>query len=52
MIYEGWIHDRLVFQAAKRHLTQKIQSMDDKVEKQIDLSKGVKSEVYDYSSYH
>uniref|UniRef100_M4E7B4 DUF1664 domain-containing protein n=1 Tax=Brassica campestris TaxID=3711 RepID=M4E7B4_BRACM len=31
--------------AAKRHLTQKIQSMDDKVEKQIDLSKGVKSEV-------
>ncbi|KAF2546819.1 hypothetical protein F2Q70_00020636 [Brassica cretica] len=31
--------------AAKRHLTQKIQSMDDKVEKQIDLSKGVKKEV-------
>ncbi|KAG5385532.1 hypothetical protein IGI04_037002 [Brassica rapa subsp. trilocularis] len=31
--------------AAKRHLTQKIQSMDDKVEKQIDLSKGVKNEV-------
>ncbi|KAH0878439.1 hypothetical protein HID58_065833 [Brassica napus] len=32
--------------AAKRHLTQKIQSMDDKVEKQIDLSKGVKKEVW------
>ncbi|CDY16212.1 BnaA09g29460D [Brassica napus] len=31
--------------AAKRHLTQKIQSMDDKVEKQIDLSKGVKNQV-------
>ncbi|CAH8334309.1 unnamed protein product [Eruca vesicaria subsp. sativa] len=31
--------------AAKRHLTQKIQNMDDKVDKQIDLSKGVKKEV-------
>ncbi|XP_056860122.1 uncharacterized protein LOC108845117 isoform X2 [Raphanus sativus] len=31
--------------AAKRHLTQKIQSMDDKVEDQIHLSKGVKNEV-------
>ncbi|KAF8079610.1 hypothetical protein N665_1013s0008 [Sinapis alba] len=31
--------------AAKRHLTQKIQSMDDKVEKQTHLSKGIKNEV-------
>ncbi|CAA7014951.1 unnamed protein product [Microthlaspi erraticum] len=31
--------------ATKRHLTQKIQNMDDKVEKQIDLSKGIKNEV-------
>ncbi|XP_013733159.1 uncharacterized protein LOC106436757 [Brassica napus] len=31
--------------AAKRHLTQKIQNMDDKVEKQIDLSKEIKNQV-------
>ncbi|CAH2033829.1 unnamed protein product, partial [Thlaspi arvense] len=31
--------------AAKRHLTQKIQNMDDKVEKQIDLSKEINNKV-------
>ncbi|XP_019099194.1 PREDICTED: uncharacterized protein LOC104776576 isoform X3 [Camelina sativa] len=30
---------------AKRHLTQKIQNMDDKVEKQIDLSKEINNQV-------
>ncbi|CAN8291634.1 unnamed protein product [Cochlearia groenlandica] len=31
--------------AAKRHLTQKIQNVDDKVEKQIDLSKEINNQV-------
>ncbi|EFH69623.1 hypothetical protein ARALYDRAFT_890018 [Arabidopsis lyrata subsp. lyrata] len=31
--------------AAKRHLTQRIQNVDDKVEKQIDLSKEINSQV-------
>jgi len=31
--------------AAKRHLTQRIQNLDDKVEKQIDLSKEINSQV-------
>jgi len=33
------------YQVAKRHLTQRIQSVDDKVENQIDLSKEINSEV-------
>lgn len=35
-----------IFQAAKRHLTQKIQNVDDKVEKQIDLSKEIINKVW------
>lgn len=38
-------HVSATLAAAKRHLTQKIQNMDDKVEKQIDLSKDIKNEV-------